>query len=159
LEITLGRKRRSSSGGSTAPNARLTRLKGADKTVSRPPSRFVQSHHPGLGTPFVDRSPDPRRPPLEAVMRYWLLSFFLLAAIPSARAATINVPADYPTIQAAIDAAVNGDEILVAPGTYVESIDFKGKTITVRSSGGPDLTTIDGSNGYRVITMRNGEGP
>ena len=33
-------------------------------------------------------------------------------------AATINVPADYTTIQAAVDAASNGDEILVAPGIY-----------------------------------------
>ena len=31
-------------------------------------------------------------------------------------AATINVPADYTTIQAAVDAASDGDEIIVAPG-------------------------------------------
>ena len=57
-------------------------------------------------------------------------------------ASIINVPADQPTIQAAIDAAVNGDEIIVAPGLYAENIVFGGKTITVRSSGGPDVTTI-----------------
>ena len=54
----------------------------------------------------------------------------------------INVPGDFPTIQLAIDAAVNGDEILVAPGTYVENLDYSGKTIIIRSTGGADATTI-----------------
>jgi len=51
-----------------------------------------------------------------------------------ADAATIHVPADYGTIQEAIDAAVGGDTVLVAPGTYVENIDFLGKAITLKSS-------------------------
>ena len=47
-------------------------------------------------------------------------------------AAVINVPADQPTIQAAINAAVSGvDEVVVAPGTYNEIINFIGKAITV----------------------------
>ncbi|MCH2149793.1 MAG: hypothetical protein MK095_10215, partial [Phycisphaerales bacterium] len=35
-------------------------------------------------------------------------------------AATINVPADQPTIAAAISASVNGDVITIAAGTYNE---------------------------------------
>ncbi|MBT5583582.1 MAG: hypothetical protein HOJ54_06225, partial [Phycisphaerae bacterium] len=62
-------------------------------------------------------------------------------------AATINVPADYTTIQLAFDAASSGDEILVAPGTYTSSsyavVEMTGKSVFLRSSGGPDVTTID----------------
>ena len=67
----------------------------------------------------------------------------------SALAATIHVPADWPTIQAAINVAVGGDEIIagdeniVAPGTYFENINFLGKAITLRSSDGPLMTIID----------------
>jgi hypothetical protein len=62
----------------------------------------------------------------------------------SAFAAVINVPADQPTIQAAIAAAANGDEIVVAPGTYNEQINFLGKAIVVRSSSGAANTIISG---------------
>jgi hypothetical protein len=36
----------------------------------------------------------------------------------------IDVPCDEPTIQAGIDAAMNGDEIVVAPDTYFETINL-----------------------------------
>ena len=44
--------------------------------------------------------------------------------------------APFVSIQAAIDVAINGDTVIVAPGTYVEWITFAGKAITVRSSHG-----------------------
>ena len=68
-------------------------------------------------------------------------------------AATIYVPQDFPTIQQAIDAAVDGDIIEVAPGEYSgagnRDIEFRGKAITVRSSAGAEQTIINcgGSGG------------
>ncbi|MHC4946317.1 MAG: right-handed parallel beta-helix repeat-containing protein, partial [Planctomycetota bacterium] len=76
----------------------------------------------------------------------------------------IYVPDDYPTIQEAIVAAANGDEVLVAAGTYVENIDFLGKAITVTSSQGAASTVIDGGNPPEpnygsVVYFHSGEGP
>ena len=64
----------------------------------------------------------------------------------------LGVPARFPSIQAAIDSAVPGDTVLVAPGRYYENIRFKGKGIVVasqflRSRDATDIerTIIDGS--------------
>jgi hypothetical protein len=81
---------------------------------------------------------------------------FLLAGLASAQT-TINVPADQPTIQAAINAASNGDTVLVAPGTYVENLNFNGKAITVTSSGGPAVTIVDGNAAAPVVVFVNNE--
>jgi parallel beta-helix repeat protein len=51
-----------------------------------------------------------------------VLSMSLVSAAPVAAAATINVPGDYLTIQAAINAASDGDTINVAAGTYTNDI-------------------------------------
>ena len=58
-------------------------------------------------------------------MRHDLAAAAALVAIgASARAETINVPADVPTIQAAVAAAEDGDEIVVAPGDYAGPVNF-----------------------------------
>jgi len=79
-------------------------------------------------------------------------------SVLSSQAATINVPAGQPTIQGAINAASNGDTVLVAPGTYRENINFVGKAITVTSSGGPAVTTINGGGNGPVVLFVSGEG-
>jgi hypothetical protein len=70
----------------------------------------------------------------------------------------IRVPSDQPTIQSAIDAASNGYMVLVAPGTYVENINFGGKAITVTSESGPQVTVIDGRGVDSVVIFTSGEG-
>ena len=77
-------------------------------------------------------------------------------------AATINVPADYTTIQAAVDAASGGDVILVAPGTYTgtgdEVANTHGKAITIKASGTPEETILDGEGARGVVRCISGEG-
>jgi hypothetical protein len=74
--------------------------------------------------------------------------------------ANIRVPDDFGTIQEAIEAAVDGDVIEVAPGRYTgpgnRDIDFLGRAITVRSVSGPDATIIDctGTAGDSAISHR-----
>ncbi|UCD74115.1 MAG: hypothetical protein JSV91_10030, partial [Phycisphaerales bacterium] len=54
------------------------------------------------------------------------------------------------SIQAAIDTASDGDEIIVHPGTYNENIDFRGKAFWLHSSDGPEVTIIDAGGGMGV---------
>jgi predicted outer membrane repeat protein len=79
-----------------------------------------------------------------AIIRYLILLAWLASP---ALSETRQVPDEYPTIQAAIDAALDGDVVLIAPGAYSgdgnRDIDFKGKAITVRSQEGPETCTID----------------
>ena len=87
----------------------------------------------------------------------------ILICVPTTSlSATLKVPSQYPTIQAAIGAAANGDTVLVEPGTYVENINFIGKAITVKADKGPLVTVIDGKNPTNpdygsVVSFRSGE--
>ncbi len=69
----------------------------------------------------------------------------------------LQVPAMFPTIQAGIFWAVDGDIVLVAPGTYREIIEFYGKEITLQSEAGADVTVIDGMSLWSVVTFSWGE--
>ncbi|MFC1889762.1 right-handed parallel beta-helix repeat-containing protein [Thermodesulfobacteriota bacterium] len=85
------------------------------------------------------------------------LAFALVCCPGLLQGATIRVPAEQSTIQAAIELAVDWDLVLVAPGTYDETVDFLGKAIIVRAEEGPVGTIIDGGEGASVVTFANGE--
>ena len=89
---------------------------------------------------------------------------FISSTVIHSFANIINVPADQPTIQAGINAAVSGDTVLVAQNTYYENINFNGKNIVVGSwfltTGDTSYisqTVIDGNQIDRVAIFENGE--
>ena len=88
-----------------------------------------------------------------------LAALIALSLSQTFAASTIHVPLDQPTIQAGINAALKGDTVLVAPGLYVENINFLGKAITVKSSAGPAKTIIDGNAAAPVAVFVTNEGP
>lgn len=62
-------------------------------------------------------------------------------------------------LQAVIDAAASYSTITVAPGTYIGTVDFGGKILRIRSSGGAGTTTLQGPlAGGVVVRFDNGEG-
>src|SRR4051812_47354756 len=82
-----------------------------------------------------------RRP---AAFLSFVLVFASLFVAPAAHAASVrHVPADYPTVTAALAASSSGDTVIVAPGTYTESVTVPAGVL-LDSSGGPSVTTIDG---------------
>ncbi|MFG0274647.1 MAG: right-handed parallel beta-helix repeat-containing protein [Phycisphaerales bacterium] len=81
-------------------------------------------------------------------------------AAEEASGAEIHVPADHATIGAAMIAAAPGDEIVVAPGTYSNGVQplissglGQGKDLVIRSSGGPEVTILDGLGTIRLVEL------
>ncbi|WP_440222968.1 right-handed parallel beta-helix repeat-containing protein [Dokdonella sp. MW10] len=84
----------------------------------------------------------------------------LWIALPASAASATDrhVPADYPTIQSALDAAVDGDSVVVARGRYYEALRFPPRDIHLFAPEGPTLTTIDGQALDTVITFDGAPG-
>jgi len=80
-------------------------------------------------------------------------------------AGTYHVPVDFQTIQMAIDGvSPEGDTVVVAPGTYIENIDYHGRNIFLTSlhylegdENYIEQTVIDGGQNGSVVTFREGE--
>src|SRR2546427_221661 len=76
---------------------------------------------------------------------------------PSATPALLVVPDQYSTIQSAITAAAGGDSILVRAGTYVESLGWSGKDLTLL--GEPPGTILTTNHTARVLDLGAGVTP
>ena len=68
-----------------------------------------------------------------------------------------DAPADFSTIQDAIDDANDADIITVAQGTYTEDINFLGKNITLRSTDPTDSNAVRSTTIVGDVTFRGTE--
>ena len=75
-----------------------------------------------------------------------------------AMAADRLVPSQYPTIQAAVNAAQSGDNIVVSAGLHAAQIDISGKSITLVGAGA-DRTFVDGLSSTRLLSISNVPSP
>ena len=97
-------------------------------------------------------------------------ALLIASFLSNAYADTITVdddgPADFNTIQEAVDYALSGDQILVSPGTYeplpeklYPVVDFQGKSLTLISRDGADTTIIDARNQTTPIIIGTPDDP
>lgn len=138
---------------------------GLSRAASRPLKRGMPAYtvEVSLGREYDLRM----RPGWLRFFRALRLSLLLPALIAflggsPAHAATWRVETDgsgdFLTVQAGINAAVDGDLVLVGPGTYRERIAFLGKDIEVRSTAGPEATILDGTGkSGSVVRFESGE--
>lgn len=98
------------------------------------------------------------------------LACLTCVALPAAAEIHLVEPdgsGDFPTIQAAVDAAMGGDVIELGDGVFEgpgnRDVDFSGKAVTVRSlNGAPELCVLEcggsQSNPHRGFIFQSGEG-
>ena len=108
-------------------------------------------------------------PPWSALVRRALTASAMISlgsAAVAASAATLSVPGQYGNIQAAINAAGSGDTIDVAPGVYsgagFYNLSVVSKHVTIESTGGAAVTTLDNSgasqsNLKQTVTFSSGQ--
>ena len=82
--------------------------------------------------------------------------FLFLCFISAGLATTINVPGDYSTIQAGINASNQGDTVLVAQGTYIENLILEKEIILASHAINDDLTNwIENDHIQNTIIIGN----
>src|SRR5262245_25764436 len=127
----------------------LGRPEGAVSLKENPSAAAPARPHPRVGPPPATRTSR------GAHMRIVTTAVLALILSQAAGAATLHVPADYPTIGSATSVASPGDSILVAAGTYDERFTLgPGQDgVKIQSESGPAVTIIDGGYTGSVVSM------
>jgi len=97
----------------------------------------------------------PMKKKLSLLVLLFVTSLTLLALFPApvkSDFTVIRVPADYPSIQSAINAAASGSIILVSDGIYYERLVVK-KTLTLIGED-RETTIVDGNGTGTVMTIK-----
>ena len=124
---------------------------------------------------------EPRKPVAHAILfcmrlRVFALAFVSIASLASAQSTWYVDAAAFPPgngtsqspytdIQFALSqsSTVDGDLLLVRPGGYVGPVDFAGKNVTVRNTGGSSVTALSAaplpSGPAPAVSFVSGEGP
>jgi hypothetical protein len=92
-----------------------------------------------------------------------LLPLVASSSVDWVRGDTITVPTDHATVQAALDASLPGDQIVLLAGVYSENLIFGGKPVTLRSADPTSAATVaatvvDGGHAGPVVIFFDGEG-
>ena len=90
---------------------------------------------------------------------YFLVIILVLSS--TVQSAVLNVPSEFPTIQEGIDAAEDGDTVLLASGTYTGrnncDLNIERKAITLLSESGAEHCVLDAQSHEWNIDIRNME--
>jgi len=84
------------------------------------------------------------------------LAIALTLPVTSVAAGTLLVPQDHPTIQGAVDAAGDGDTILISAGTYPEEVTVSGMSNLILKAKGK--VVIDASGLLAGLTLQDAPG-
>jgi len=89
----------------------------------------------------------------------WIPSIALVSVcVAQSEARTWRVPQDAPTIQAGVDSAATGDDILVSPDVYEEHAISIRKGVRVHSTGGAGVTRVIGQRLDSVFVIEEVDG-
>ena len=88
---------------------------------------------------------------------FFIIGFSSLVWGENANSALLPSDRDsFTTIQKAIDAAFDGEKVLVPPGTYVENLDFGSKQIVLESVAGPSKTILQAKDKLNSVVIIRG---
>jgi hypothetical protein len=95
---------------------------------------------------------------LLSMQRNWAVLLAILLPLPT-YAGVLRVPEGHKTIQAAVDAAAPGDTVLLAPGTYTDTVRVTGKeALFIVGEKGREKTIWDGGEKSIPLTATDNKG-